>query len=362
MSIASAVRRGLEWGLPQFVFYPDRNDRMLQPEPRLMQRLVVMRSQDYDETTAFYQVEDESELKKIIKLELQDSGAPALFAIGELMDGRRQVCFFYLKDSIKAALHPWLPTFLVPESWLIRQYFPEQLVSFDAQETQLWVLSYRGLTASVQAQGLMTQASVVCTAVGVPQLDIVRLNRIELHQQILANPSVLVQRQLAGFFFHDPQNKIDEQSWAMGGLVAASVFSLTVFLYGKVLDIQTGWAEQKQLELTVQVGPLLELQKRVEQAANDIELLQGLETSTAKMDYAVWRALFPLFKQTDLQVNKVLVSAAANTYTLYGKAPKATQVLQLLSQQPGVRSASFLMDVISRDGIEQFVIRFSMES
>ncbi|MBL4941379.1 MAG: hypothetical protein JKY81_06890 [Colwellia sp.] len=315
----------------------------------------------YQEIQTEYPVENKKELIKIIKLELSaQPESVSLYQIGEYKNKKRIVTYALLNEQALTFLNETTWLFCIPESWLVGAVFNSQLVKVESQNDSYWLYSTAEKINSYPVKGLFKTSSAFCAAVGINNDE----EPLSLsHQKVIdlfrTQSLKLLINNFKGMWVKKQSSQTFDLQILFPGLIAV-VFSLLVYNYGVsfYLEYQLENQQVKQKELTKKSGELFSLQKIIQTKADKIAVLDKALFNSG-VPLTVWQTLLPLYQDESLQF-KSIVAFADNSVRVMVEAPKATKILELISNQPNVTNAQFYTDVVQIKKLERFTMSYTL--
>ena len=314
--------------------------------------VAIVGRQWYRERRKSYPVRSVSELRRILRLELNGKDA-TLFHIGPLVDDKRQVTLFEL--SVDLPLENAHAAFIVPESHLAgRSLNTGEIAVVRSAEGAAYFVTADG--TSQQQGGALQSAELFAMALGLsPPEAVVELSAEDVRSRL---QSALAKLEPTSWF--DALNPAFVQTiWRVAQplSIALATLGLTYLLIvSGYLTGMTAYRDYQIEQLGPEVDALLEKQRRLESLGTKYQGLAEL-TDQSLATYKIWGLITNVW-QSGGSVSAV--SIADGVGSLRGTAPVATEVLRQLGSEPAIRNPSFDAPVRQSGGAEEFVIKFTL--
>jgi hypothetical protein len=322
---------------------------------------ILLSRQHYQEIQKSYPVESKKELVKILKLELKGEKRVSLYRIGDYKNKKRIVTFAYVNEK-SLVNHTQLQQFMcIPESWLIGEHSFKKLTQVQSYKVPYWLYQSEENSQSQQVKGMFANAEAFCAAVGISyseepviisESEVVALFRNTVVSILLKyNSGLWVSKSIKQTF-----NILQFTPAILGGGATLVIYLFSMSYY---LDYQLNNDKLLQAQLALSASELFTLQKEIESKAEKISILeQNLLQPGVSLN--MWENLNALYLIDKIRFRTV-TGFADGEVNLMLKAPKATKILEQLSNQTGIYDAKFTSDVVQDKGIDSFSLSYRLE-
>lgn len=313
------------------------------------QVLIVARN-CYQESARQYPVVNNKELKKLLALEFQDPSRTSYHSWGGL-EGQSQVNIWQYDENVPAAL------LRIPESLLLAVRVPEQKIIHTQSVFPVFVARVGALIHSAVQGGVIDSNTRFAMSIGVDLQGAGKtIDAIQYPGELALGLKTLTPG-IVGSLLQMPKPESSVQllkqlvvpiGVVLGGYLAIS----SAYLAYQQHNLQQQLAGYSD-EVSVALHQQLEFDSGYARYQALTEFLANQESISP-----LWLVMVELFPNAQFSNIRIV----ENRYVLRGKTKKATELLELISQQPFVTNAKFDFPTRKSRADEVFVISFKLET
>lgn len=301
----------------------------------------------YSEKKTHYALNDRKELRKILKLAMKNN---VQHLIRKDEDRGFWVNSFEYDDV--DALPKGL--FYVPESVLLgRMVERKQARQFQTDSGPLFVFNNDDYIVSAKPAGLIRDITTFGASVGAIATD---AEQQQLDQTTLQSAMLSVLPDLSSFVL-TKQVDVDWMALLKGyGIPLAAIGAIYLGASSAYLSVMQSIYDGRFEDQRETLSEALAIQDTVQ---GNYQVLASIQSSMNEFDEAfpLWRVLEPLYRMKDVKFRRI--SYQEGSFTLFGEAKRATDVMRILSEQPNVE-ASWDRPVAKRRTFELFSIKLEV--
>lgn len=322
--------------------------------------IVILTKEHYSEQNRTFPISSRRELTKILSLEAQNSQDILLYAIGDYIDGKRNVLCWTIQRQVFQS-HQLSPLIVIPESALLLNRDENKLYSVTRLDKTFWFVKRQNDVLSAQKKGLINNVEMFLASAGInAQIERCELSEQQYLDKVTEDLAVIMLRNLKGF--NPGLRQLKSIDWLshvkFSGFAAIALlvgyFSLTSLYLNMRLDsarsVQSEYAD-KTKDVFMLKGQLTKIEQKHQKLAALADKLSAPNV--------VWRFLGPLIQKgyTVAQINLL----PSGMYIIRFEAPKATDVIEVLKADPQVVEPQLRGQSIVRNGKEIFEIGFKVK-
>ena len=313
--------------------------------------VVVIGREHYDERRVQYPVRSWFELSRVLRLETAGRGE-CISIIGPMIDDRREVTFFDLKDSIAARVGR--AAFWVPESLLLSRAVERgEIVTIDRDQLQYYLAQG---AISQRVGGLVRTPELFAFASGIAQETAsVWSDESDLRARMLKALAALESAVWIRCLSPSITDEIRAR-WKPVSAIAAATFVAYMLLASLYLHSMIYWREHQIQSLGPEVGVLIAAQRHTDRLAEEqhgaARVLEGRRPT-----YFVWQVAATVWEKSG---RFEALSWSDDQVLLRGKVQNAVDLLKALSALEGVEGARFVAPVTDDAGEQSFAIKLKL--
>jgi hypothetical protein len=322
---------------------------------------ILLSRQHYQEIQKSYPVENKKELVKILKLELKGEKRASLYRIGNYKNKKRIVTFAYINEKSLENHHQLQPFMCIPESWLIGEHSFKKLTQVQSFKAPYWLYQSKENSQSQQVKGMFSNAEAFCAAVGISYSEepviISESEVVALFRNSVV--SILLKYNSGLWVSKSNKQALDILQFTPAMLGGGATLVIYLFSMSYYLDYKLNNEKLLQAQLALNAGELFTIQKEIKNKAEKISILEK-NLLQPGVSLNMWENLNSLYLIDKIRFRTVSGLADGEVYLML-KAPKATKVLESLSNQNGIHDAKFTSDVVQDKGIDSFSLSYRLE-
>jgi len=317
-------------------------------------KVLILSRNLYKESNKNYPIDNPSEVKKLVKLELSSVGGVNQFTCYKPVDGKISTNKWHF-DEIKSSAK-----IIIPESFLIGinlGYFTTVELKTNSSKSYI-VRTPNGIISATQG-GLITDVNSFSMASGVTSQSEGRLKSLSFNQMAelvgLNLPQILLK--YGKEFYVKPSNDTALQDLVKPLFVTIfSVLFLYLMLSSAYLVFQDWRITAKLENSSDEVNQALLIQNEYNKLTNTLVKQQSfIDTQSTKTPF--WTVVEPLFQEARFRS----IRFRNQRFVLNGETEQATRLLELLISNPMVEDAKFDNQVRKSRRNEVFIISFRLK-
>ncbi|WP_394146920.1 hypothetical protein [Shewanella atlantica] len=323
---------------------------------RATAKVAILSRNCYREQLQWYPIAKKSDVVKLVKLQVQNSPSQVLFIIGETVNGKTPVTYYYLNE-LTHGLKAWL---LLPETSLLgHELSSDTLLSYQtvAPCNTVFVSNSVAGTVSALQGGMIQNLQQFALSQGVTAQHKVHLSVAEHISSLQTQLKQLYKLPLTGLFNRSSLS-FDASSatlsrFALPGLVVATLY---LVLAAQLSEYKADSAKQELRAATKEANLVLNQYQDINSMiARYNQLKENRPQSTQLLD--VWKVLAPMYESGVIFSD---VQQQQQSVTLRLTADSASQALQLLIKQEGVTNAKFVGSVRRQRDMDAATVQFDL--
>ncbi|QLE86110.1 hypothetical protein FLM48_14160 [Shewanella sp. Scap07] len=313
--------------------------------------VLILSRQHYQESCKQYPIENKSEVKKLIRLELSANEGTSQFVTYKAQDSKTASNQWMLSDVYLGA------KFVLPESFLIGAKQPHfKVTELQNEESQFYIVNTpKGIISTVKG-GLINNVNAFSMASGVSVDQTINSMSFEQFANFTAAelPQLLIQ--YGSQFFVKQDSNLDVQDLVKPVFLTLGA-SLTLYLLigSAYLELQSYRITSQIESNSSQVNRALNIQNEYNQLTEKLLRQQDfIESQAVKTSF--WLVLEPLLQQAKFRT----IRYRNDRYIINGETKQATKLLDMLIQDPLVTDAKFDSQIRKSRNNEVFTISFRL--
>ena len=319
-------------------------------------KVAILSRNCYREQLQWYPIAKKSDVIKLVKLQIQSSPSPVLFIVGETVNDKTPVTYYYLNEFTRR-LRAWL---FIPETSLLgHELSSDMLLSYQTVDPSNTVFVANGLAGTVSAQqgGMIQNLEQFALSQGVTAQRKVSLSAEEHILSLKTQLKQLYRLPLIGLVNRTAlsfdTNYAILSRFALPGLV---VITLYLVLAAQVSEFKVDSAKQDLREATKEANQVLNQYQNInEMILRYRQLVKNTPQRTQLLD--VWQVLAPMYASGVIFSD---VQQQQQSVTIRLTADSASQALQLLIKQTGVINAKFVGSVRRQRNMDVATVQFDL--
>lgn len=327
--------------------------------------IIIISRQHYNVEHQKYPVEQQSQLEKIIKLEHSIDGKKMSYVIGDFDGENRTVTFFSMKEQAITLIENAKPIVVIPDILLLGAQYNNQLIDYHIANKHYWVLERGGVIFSTLSNALIKNKYIFANSIG--------YNLEENSEQVSLDDSTVKfeLKVLIGLFFSrkvfafkvktEQTIKVSGKSLLTFSAAFSAAFILAQLAFIQFYNISAVDYKEKNQQLQSDVTEVLAIRKSGLETAKLIESIQS-QINGVNVDLTAWALLKVVSEQAGAElINFSMYNNQGEVaVNLMAKAPRATDILKLLSNNPNVLKAEFSSDVVTTKEGDSFQIKATL--
>lgn len=314
-------------------------------------KLLIVSADYYQEKQLSFPIDNRKELKKLLKLQLSQQEKAIIQNIG---DNQSQVNTWRFDTEIQQVLPKTL--MILPESLILAQNCQngEVITLINERNEPSYVTAFDSMVYSASSKGFINSSEKFAMSVGISLTSQRIVAYQDKAQTIAANLHKISLSKLFTFIYKPASKKLQLLTLQ---LVIPSV--VAVFLYLLVTSgyivAKSAWLEGELSAQSEQVTELFSLQNSVDEKYSNYQQLT--EFWQDKQNIAgLWQVVAPIFAEASMQS----ITLRDRRFIIKGRTKSASELLELIANNPNVSNAKFEAPVRIDRNRERFSLSFEL--
>lgn len=327
--------------------------------------IIIVSRQHYNVEHQKYPVEQQSQLEKIIRLEHSIDGKKMSYVIGDFDGENRTVTFFSMKEQAITFIEKSKPLVVIPDILLLGSEYNNQLIDYHIAGKHYWVFEREGVVFSTLKNTLIKNKYIFANSIGhnlEENNELVSLDDSTVRFELKVLIGLFFSRKVFAFKVKTEQAiKISGKSLLTFSGAFSAAFILVQLAFIQFYNASAVDYKEKNQQLQSDVTEILAIRKSGLETAKLIESIQS-QINGINVDLSAWALLKVVSEQVGAElINFSMYNNQGEvTVNMMAKAPRATDILKLLSDNPSVLKAEFSSDVVTTKEADSFQIKATL--
>jgi len=329
------------------------NDKLslIAAEDDFKPKLLIVSAKYYQEKQLSFPVDSRKELKKLLKLQFNKS---EIALIQSQDDNQSAVNTWTFNNEVfRIAPKAW---FILPESILLANTCAngEVLTVLDKNEQQSYITTFNNIIHSAKQSALINNVDNFAISSGIAVNQQYTLSYADKAQALAVNiTGISIDKLLAFVRKPAPKNlKLITMQLIAPSIAAISLYLILTSIY---IVTKSAWLNSELNEQSEQVTELFTLQSSVDTKYLSYQKLTKF-WQNKKNIAGLWQVVAPMFAEASIQN----ITLRERRFFIKGRTSSASQLLELIANNPNVTNAKFEAPVRQDRSLERFYISLEL--